>query len=110
MTFRSFACGPNRHTVPVRTTLQFSRPSALTMLPQTVMRPARLTETQPMGNKENEDPNASNKELGCCQALLPSLESVARGYQRRAPYLAINPLFRGARCPLVPLALIASSR
>ena len=44
----------------------------LTMLPQTVMRPARLTETQPMGNKENEDPNASNKELGCCQALLPS--------------------------------------
>ena len=73
MTFRSFACGPNRRTVPVRTTLPLSRPSALTMLPQSAMRPARLTETQPLWNKENEDPNANKQqELGCCQALLPS--------------------------------------
>ena len=42
------------------------------MLPQSAMRPARLTETQPLCNKENEDPNAKQQELGCCQALLPS--------------------------------------
>ena len=33
---------------------------------------------------------------------------LASGYQPRAPYLAITPLFRGPRSPLVPLALIAS--
>ena len=33
------------------------------MLPQSAMRPARLTETQPLCNKENEDPNANNKSL-----------------------------------------------